>query len=98
MIDPGDRPLEGKMMWTLDMILEMLEENTQRATYGAVAGVVGGHPIGVMNLRPRTPRNSWVVAKANGRPSGYHPHEMHPQLFSKSYVITDGDELWSALG
>jgi hypothetical protein len=28
----------------------------------------------------------------------YLPHEMHPQLFSKSYVITDGDELWSALG
>jgi hypothetical protein len=85
-------------MWTLDMILEILEENTQRATYGAVAGVVGGIARGVMSPRPRTPRNSWVVSKATSLPTGYLPHEMHPQLFSKSYVITDGDELWSWLG
>jgi len=80
------------------MILEILEDNTQRATYGAVAEVVRKNPRNVMSHLPRTPRNSWVVAKANRLPSGYFPHEMHPQLFSKSYVITDGDELWSALG
>ena len=94
----GQENWRSNLMWTLDMIIEILEENTQRATYGAVAGVVGGHPRNVMSHLPRTPRNSWVVAKANGRPSGYLPHEMHPQLFSTSYVITDGDELWSWLG
>ena len=85
------------MQWTLDEILKVLEQNTQRATYGAVAGVVGGIALGVMRGRPKTPRNSWVVAKGNGLPTGYYEDEAHPLLFSKAYVIADGDELWAWL-
>ncbi len=71
---------KGSVVPTLDNLLERLERHRQPATYGAVAGVVGSHPRSVMSGRTRNERNSWVVSKETLQPSGYQPHEMHPDL------------------
>ena len=69
-------------MTELDQILERLERHRQPATYGAVAGVVGGIARGLMGGRPRVPRNSWIVSKGTRRPTGYATQEMHPELIT----------------
>ena len=85
-------------MWSVDEIIEMLEDLNRRATYGAVAAVAGGIALGVMQGRPRTMRNSWVVAKKNGLPTGYSKDELHPRLHADRNVISRGHELRSLLG
>ena len=85
-------------MWTLEDVLDVLNDNWQRATYGAVPGVVGGIARGVMGGRVKCHRDSWVVRKSGGLPGGYVPSEMHPELFSEQYVIDTPEELRSWLG
>ena len=93
-------------MWTLDDVVVLLEQHGQRATYGAVTGVVGGTPNGLMSRRPRCPRNSWVVAANNNRrtgarrgyPTGYMAAECHPNLMRRSHVINNRGELLRWLG
>ena len=77
----------------LDAVLDQLQRFEQRATYGAVADVVGGIAQGVMQGRPKTPRHSWVVSKATGLPTGYREHEAAPTLRGRSHVIASGREL-----
>ena len=77
----------------LDAILDQLQHFEQRATYGAVADVIGGIAQGVMQGRPKTPRHSWVVSKATGLPTGYREHEVAPTLRRRSQVIATGREL-----
>jgi hypothetical protein len=72
----------------LKRLLSSLERHCQRATYGAVGGVVGLPARSVMSGQPKTPRNSWVVAAKNGRPTGYSPSETHASLLSNGKVIT----------
>jgi hypothetical protein len=62
--------------------VERLERRKQAATYGAVAGVVGGSHRTVMAHEPRNHRNSWVVNKRTRRPTGYRPDEIHPELLA----------------
>ena len=65
--------------WTLDEVIARLNEAGQRATYGAVGGVVGRPARGLMRDRQLTGPNSWVVAKTTkkktdsrrGWPTGY---------------------------
>ncbi len=83
----------GSEMFMLNDVLRLLEQYGQRATYGAVAGVVGGIARSVMQGLPRTPRNSWVVALRDGRPTGYSTAQMHGNLFNRSRVIADPDKL-----
>jgi hypothetical protein len=64
----------------LSPIVEQLERHRQAATYGAVAGVIGGVARFLMSNRPRDHRHSWVVSKETQRPTGYRPSEMHPAL------------------
>ena len=85
-------------MWSVDEIIEVLEANRHRATYGAVADVAGGIARGVMQGRRRTQRNSWVVAKESGLPTGYSAAEMHPLLRSNKYVFSEGKKLRVRLG
>lgn len=77
----------------LDAILDQLQHFEQRATYGAVAELVGGIAQGVMQGRPKTPRHSWVVSKATGLPTGYREHEAAPTLRRRSQLIATGREL-----
>ena len=56
---------------TLDQILDELDAARQRATYGAVAAVVGASPRALMAGRERNQRHSWVVNLKSGLPTDY---------------------------
>lgn len=71
----------------LTFVLLRLEQARQRATYGAVAGVLGVPAMFLMNGRPRDPLHSWVVSKRHGTPTGYAPEQHHPELFRHDRVI-----------
>lgn len=72
-------------MKTLDEVIALLNEHKQRATYGAVAGIVGGTPRGLMKDRTACKADSWVVAKTTkrktesrrGRPTGFLDSQLH---------------------
>jgi hypothetical protein len=65
-----------------------------RATYGAVAEVLGVIPrsMGAL-LGPRRPEASWIVSAENGLPTDYSPDEWHPALLSNGDIITNGRTL-----
>ena len=83
--------MEGE--WTLDTVVDLLERHRQRATYGAVAAVLGRRATFVMSGYPRKSRYSWVVNKETGLPTGYTPEQMHPDLRVRSSVLETGEEL-----
>lgn len=77
----------------LDEIVEFLNDDQTRATYGAVAGVLGVPPISLgARLGRRRIEASWIVSASSGLPTGYGEREMHPALLSKAEVITNADE------
>jgi hypothetical protein len=82
-----------RLIMNLDDILERLERHRQRATYGAVAGIVGGNPQSPFIGRPFTPRNSWVVNTDTDQPTGYDPSQLHPNLSDNPHVIRRTEEL-----
>ncbi|HVW08027.1 MAG TPA: hypothetical protein VHC90_05565 [Bryobacteraceae bacterium] len=65
--------------WTLPKIAALLNQHHQRATYGAVAGVLGVLPRGAMQGRSKSPEYSWIVAAGNGIPTGYENGQIHPE-------------------
>ena len=77
----------------LDQILDALHRNHQRASYGAVAAVIGAAPRTLMKGRERDQRHSWVVSRKSGEPTGYEPEQMHPALKDSARVIEARDEL-----
>jgi hypothetical protein len=65
----------------LDDIVTQLDERKQRATYGAVAGILGVVARGLMAGRQRNHKYSWVVAatgSGRGSPTGYADEQIHP--------------------
>src|SRR5436190_16663678 len=78
-------------------IVRFLNEARVRATYGAVAELVGGIARGIgarlTALYSRSPEASWVVRADSGMPAGYEPHERHLALLSKTEIISSGREL-----
>jgi len=80
---------------SLDGIVHQLDANKQRATYGAVAQLVGVLPRGLMSGRPKTPRYSWVVAASSGSesrqgfPTGYSVNQIHPDCYRQ---ICEGND------
>lgn len=78
---------------TIDSIVEQLDRFHQRATYGAVASVVNRAPRNLMDKRSRGSRDSWVVSRKDGMPSGYAPEQVHPQIKSREVVLSTGEEL-----
>ena len=92
----------GEDRMDLEYIVRQLDSRKQRATYGAVAGIVGGLARGLMNGRAKTHEYSWVVAKSNGRPTGYTNGQIHPDCLRSiaeqpGNVITDPERLRSWL-
>ena len=79
---------------TLDEVLTFLNGEQIRATYGAVAEVIGVSPraLGV-HLGPHRPEASWVVSAENGLPTGYDQTEWHPALLSRGEIISTGRAL-----
>lgn len=78
---------------TTQEIIARLARHRQRATYGALAGVVGGLPRSVMSGLPKTRENSWIVAAATGLPTGYTAGEMAPELSWRDEIIATPDAL-----
>lgn len=78
---------------SLDNILSTLHQHRQRATYGAVAALVGQTPRLLMHGKPRARDNSWIVSKTSGRPTGYTDADVHPELTAKEKVLATREEL-----
>ena len=72
---------------TMDQILDALDRSHQRATYGAVAALLGKAPRTLMQGRSRDQRHSWVVRRQSGEPTGYEPTQMHPSLRERDRVL-----------
>ena len=79
---------------SLEEILTFLNDEQVRATYGAVAEVLGVIPrlMGTL-LGPRRPEASWIVNAANGLPTDYDQTEWHPALLNRGEIITSGRAL-----
>ena len=78
---------------TMDTILDALERGQQRATYGAVAALLGKSPRTLMTGRDRDQRHSWVVSRKSGEPTGYAPDQVHPDLRERPEVFETKEEL-----
>ena len=74
-------------------LLHRLQDGRQRATYGAVAGVLNAVPMFVMSGRPRNRLHSWVVNAQTGQPTRYEADDVHPDLLAHERVLTSEDEL-----
>ncbi len=61
-------------------ITRSLQGRRQRATYDAVAQLLGCETRGFMEGEERNYQNSWVVAVKNGLPNKYQQHEIDPAL------------------
>ena len=78
---------------SLGLILRELNAAKQRATYGAVGGLLGRLPRSVMQGLPKNAAHSWVVLSDTGEPSGYHPAQLDPARHHNPHVIRDAVEL-----
>jgi len=77
----------------MDQIIDALDREHQRATYGAVAALLGKAPRTLMAGRQRDQRHSWVVSRKSGTPTGYDPAQMHPELLAVDHIIETREEL-----
>jgi hypothetical protein len=71
-----------------ERIIDALHRGRQRATYGAVAALIGRPTYFLMAGCPRDHRHSWIVNKQSGLPTGYHPEDMHPEILSHPEVLS----------
>lgn len=78
---------------SIDSIAEQLDRFRQRATYGAVAAVLGRSPRNLMAGRSRSQGDSWIVSNSNGMPTGYEPDQVHPEIKSREEILRSGKEL-----
>lgn len=84
----------GRADTSLEEILRFLNDTRVRATYGAVAGVLGVPPraMGTL-LGDRRSDASWVVNADTGLPTGYSEADWHPDLLSEPTIIRTVNEL-----
>lgn len=78
---------------SLKGILTLLNKHHQRATYGAVAGLVGRTPQTVLQGCPRNWLHSWVVNQESGEPTAYPVGMVHPSLKKHATVLRSEGEL-----
>jgi hypothetical protein len=90
---------------SLAEILDFLNREQIRATYGAVGEALGVVPRSMGGrLGPHSMEASWIVSAETGLPAGYSQNEVHPALLDKSEIIGSGIELvlrlaaWKAKG
>ncbi len=78
----------------LGEIIRFLNQAKVRATYGAVARVLGVVPQSMgARLGPHTIEASWIVNAKTGWPTGYAADEIHPDLTSNPEIITTSEGL-----
>ena len=78
---------------SLEEVVDFLNRRQLRATYGAVAEVIGRPATFLMSGIPREPRYSWIVNQKSLRPTGYSENECHPALLRKAFVLMSGAEI-----
>jgi hypothetical protein len=101
LLDPANAPSAFRLQppdntmadFTMDQILDALDRNHQRATYGAVAALLGKSPRVLMQGRERDQRHSWVVSRKNGEPTGYEATLVHPALRERDTVLETKEAL-----
>jgi hypothetical protein len=75
-------------------VIEVLNKYEIRATYSAVAQVIGCTSLAVgVRLGEREALKSWIVCPRTGLPNGYSMSQCHPELYSKMMIIRTGDKL-----
>jgi hypothetical protein len=81
--------------FSIDQILAALNAHKIRATYTAVADLMGtqARNVAAEYLGVRRPEASWVVSKSNGLPTDYSENDYHPELQSNSRMIEDSGDL-----
>jgi hypothetical protein len=79
--------------YTIDSILDQLDNFHQRATYGAVAGVVDSSPRSLMSGRERNQKSSWIVSRKDGKPTGYEAEHVHPNIAERDQILETADAL-----
>ena len=98
------RMVSGGYGLSLDGIVAQLNARKQRATYGAVASLVGVLPRGLMSGRKKCEADSWVVAATRsegsrrGWPTGYSDNQIHPDCYrqiceASDNIIDDAEDL-----
>ena len=80
-------------MFTIDAIVDVLNQHHQRATYGAVAELLGRPSRNLMSECPKNKRYSWIVSQKDGMPSGYSSFQKHPSLMENEDILSTRDEL-----
>ncbi len=78
---------------SIDSIISELRRFRQRATYGAVAGVLNKSPRNLMEGRTRDPSDSWIVSSRDGMPTGYSDNQVDPDLKSRDVILRSRAEL-----
>jgi len=78
---------------SLDQIVDLLDQHAQRATYGAVARLVGHSPRSLLKGRDRGRKYSWIVNRDTGLPTGYTPEQIDPRLPDSGPVLGTDAEL-----
>ena len=79
---------------SLPEIIQFLNHEQVRATYGAVAEVLGVIPRSMgARLGLRHAEASWIVSATTGLPTDYSQHEMHPALLHNGEIIRSGVEI-----
>jgi hypothetical protein len=87
----------AEAIMSLEDIVDLLDRYGRRATYGAVAAVLGHAPRSLLKGRERGRRFSWIVNRNTGRPTGYPEDQIDPRLEESGPVITSDAELRSWL-
>jgi hypothetical protein len=80
-------------MLSFDEIVEVLDQRGQRATYGAVAAILGQSPRSLLKGRDRGRRFSWIVNRGTGLPTGYEEEQIDPRLRDSAPAIASEAEL-----
>lgn len=80
-------------MLSLDEVVELLDHHGQRATYGAVARLLGHSPRSLLRGRERSRPFSWIVNRETGLPTGYPDDQIDPRVRESGPVISDDREL-----
>ena len=82
----------------LGEVIHFLNGHRIRATYGAVAELLGVLPISMgARIGPHTREASWIVSGETGFPTGYAPDEIHPDVLPSTPLIRSGTDLASEM-
>ena len=80
-------------MFSIDAIVDALDQHHHRATYGAVAELLGRPSRSLMSECPKNRRCPWVVSQKHGMPSGYSSFQRHPSFMENEDILSTRGEL-----